>query len=161
MAVASDSYCEAADVAADVPAYTASGVFSPATNPTLATVEDWIDEVSDAINVHLEMYGLDVPATGYLATAFARYVRREVADRVRLTRPNADRRPRTGQQQGGISRPFDAAEAAAKLIKQYAWGQATLADSIDYRGTDEAGDETNPIFQRKAFGNTFINWDED
>lgn len=161
MAVAADSYSTAADVAADVPAYTNSGSFDATTNPTLTVVEGWIDEVSDAINLVLEDHDFAVPATDRLATALGRMVRREVADRIRLTRPNANRRPRTGQQQGEQNRtPFDAVEAATRLIERRAWGQSTLADNIGYRDTNEDGEDTFPIFQRNAFGNTFIDWDD-
>jgi hypothetical protein len=31
---------------------------------------------------------------------------------------------------------------------------------IAYRDTDESGSEVVPLFQRKAFGDVTINWDE-
>jgi hypothetical protein len=35
----------------------------------------------------------------------------------------------------------------------------TGAGEIGFRDADEGGDETFPIFQREAFGNSFQNWD--
>jgi hypothetical protein len=63
MAVSVRSYGTAAGVAAYVGVFTASGVFSTATKPTLLQVESWIDQVSALLNTALAKRGFTVPIT--------------------------------------------------------------------------------------------------
>lgn len=57
------SYGTAAHVAALVPVYTTSSVFSTATNPTLANVVSWIDQISALLNIALAGSGFTIPVT--------------------------------------------------------------------------------------------------
>lgn len=38
-------------------------------------------------------------------------------------------------------------------------GRSSETLDIGFRGTDNSGDSTFPIFQREAFGNVFVDWD--
>jgi hypothetical protein len=63
MGVGLNSYGTAAGVSALVPLYTnVVGAFDAQTNPKLATVESWIDQVSATLNVALANAGFIIPA---------------------------------------------------------------------------------------------------
>jgi len=63
MAVGANSYGSAADVAALCRVYTISGSFTTATNPTLVSVESFIDQISAIANTSLAAQGFNVPIT--------------------------------------------------------------------------------------------------
>jgi hypothetical protein len=70
MATSPNSYGTAARVAALTPLYTSVvGNFDTETNPTLATVESWIDQVSAALNVALANTGFVIPVSQATAGA--------------------------------------------------------------------------------------------
>ena len=63
MAIASGSYSTASEVAKNVPRYATTGVFDANTNPTLSTVENWIDEASAIVDGVLSGLGFTIPIT--------------------------------------------------------------------------------------------------
>jgi hypothetical protein len=63
MAVSANSYGTAAGVAGYVRVYTNNGAFDTTTNPTLANVEAWINQISALVNAALASYRFDTPVT--------------------------------------------------------------------------------------------------
>jgi hypothetical protein len=63
MAINGNSYGSAAQVAALSRRFTNNGVYDGTTNPTLSTVEGWIDQISATLNVSLAAGGFAIPIT--------------------------------------------------------------------------------------------------
>ena len=78
---AANSYGTAADVAALTGTWTDDGEYTAATNPTLAIVVGWIDQVSALINTVLAAAGFAIPVTNADAKlALKSYVAQVVGD---------------------------------------------------------------------------------
>jgi hypothetical protein len=63
MTIDSDSYGTAAGVAAYTRVYTNSGVYDATSNPALASVEAWVNQVSSIANAALSSAGFSTPVT--------------------------------------------------------------------------------------------------
>lgn len=172
MAVGANSYGSAAGVAAYTRAYMAgagvAGTYDLNTIPTLPQVEDWIDEVSGIANTGIKAAGFTVPISQVDAVKALRgLVNQQVADLVAFShgvgRFFSERAQNSSMSAMGFIR-----KEMMDFINLNADGWEALGatraaserNEIGYRDTDEAGNETNPIFQRSAFGNVFENWDK-
>ena len=167
MSLDGNSYGSVAGVAAYVPTYTNVGAFDTSTTPTLAQVESWIDEVSAIANTGLRAAGFTVPMTQADAVRAIRgLINQQVAALVQLSR---------GAGRFASERALNSSLSAIGMIRKElldfieingdGWEAlganraASKRDEISFRDTDEAGDPTAPIFQRKGFGNRFTDWD--
>lgn len=167
MAVSSRSYGTAAGVAGYVGVYTASGSFTTGTLPTLANVEAWIDQVSALLNTALAKRGFTVPLTQADAVLAAKsLVEQLVSDLVQAAN-SSGRFFSERFLERGVSNWAVIRNDISNWVEEYASGLEELGESrgapsatdIGFRSSDNAGDETSPIFQRKAFGNSFQDWD--
>lgn len=166
MAVSDNSYGTVANVEALVPHYAGSG-FDADSVPTVAQIEAWIDQISDLANTYLAEAGFTTPlSTDYGATGLSAYITAAVADLVSYANGSGrfytDRALERGYDPIGIIE-----RQLARWIELHAEGfekrgasrtSGGLGD-IATRNVDEAGDEVDPIFQRKGFGNEFEDWD--
>lgn len=172
MTVGANSYGSAAGVAAYTRTYMSgaavAGVYDTLTNPTLAQVESWIDEVSAVANTGLRAAGFSVPMTQADSVAALRgMVQQQVAELVAYSR-GVGRFFSDRAQNSSLSAFGTLRKEMLDFISQNADGWEALGASraaserneIGFRDTDEAGDPTAPIFQRKGFGNTFQDWDQ-
>ena len=164
------SYGSASEVAALTPrAANASGVFDTATRPVLATVTTWLTQLSGMVDSMLAKEGFTTPITNTtVKAALDLFVEQEAAALVEGVNGSGRFGPSTGKG-GGRGRFALMLEDISAFIEGYAFGfeqagatrSLSTGGQIGYRGTDDAGDEVNPIFQRKAFGNAFEDWDSD
>lgn len=171
MSVGANSYGSAAGVAAYTRAYMSgaavAGVYDSLTNPTLAQVESWIDEVSAIANTGLREAGFVVPVTQADAVLALRgMVNQQVADLVAFSR-GVGRFFSERAQNSSMSAMGFVRKEMIDFINNNADGWEALGASrasaqrntIAFRDTDESGNPTFPIFQRSAHGNTFTDWD--
>jgi hypothetical protein len=167
MAVGSNSYGSAAQVAALTRRYTTNGVYDGTTNPTLTTVEGWIDSASATINVGLAAAGFTIPITQADAkAAIAQVVVEAVADLCHYA--NSSGRFYTERAlERGIAPMKVLRQEMAGWVEEQADGLELLGAGrarastagILYRDSDQGGSATSPIFQRDGFGNRFEDWD--
>jgi hypothetical protein len=168
MTVGANSYGAASDVAALTELYCISGAYTTATIPTLAQVEGWIDQVSAIMNAALAGSGFVVPVTqADSVLAIKSYVIQAATDLAHAA--NSAGRFFTDQAlQRGVNPMSAIRKEVMDWVGMFADGLAGLgaarssttgAGEIGFRDADEGGDETFPIFQREAFGNSFQNWD--
>ncbi len=165
MAVGAKSYSAAADVAALTGKFTASGAFTASTNPTLTTVEKWIDRVSGILNVLLAEQGFVIPVTqADVKLVLEQYVVTQVADLVNY----ANSAGRFFQDKNLKTGPWQAIQKeAAEFIAEHAEGLQKLGasrttgglDGLDFRESDDAGDPIEPMFSRKQFGTRNVDYD--
>ena len=167
MSILDNSYGSPDDVAALVPRYTTSGVFDGSSRPTLEQVERFIDRISGLTNTYLAEEGFTVP----IAQTDSKMALDELVDQAVVElchvansagRFFTDRRLKRQSPLRVIREEIAAwvAEHAAGIENLGAVRGTSFAEQIAFRDTDKAGDETFPVFQRKAFGNAFENWDE-
>lgn len=166
MAIDSSSYGSVAKVEALTRRYTnSSGNFDTTTTPTLTAVESFIDDISDTIDVVLATYGFSVPVTQ--ATATAMLGRLVVGYSVELVHL-ANSAGRFFDKKKPAGNPFMVfEEELSDWVERHAAGLQRLGVTrtydvtagLQYRDTDESGDDTHPLFQREAFGETYRNWD--
>lgn len=163
-----NSYGDADQVAAFTRRYTNAGSYDTTTNPTLATVEGWIDSVSATLNVILSGSGFTIPITQEdAARDCAGIVTGAVADLCHAAN-SAGRFFTERALERGVSPLRVLRQEMADWVDAQADGlemlgatrTQTSAGGIAFRDTDEAGDETFPIFQRSGFGNTFEDSDQ-
>lgn len=169
MAVGANSYGTVPAVAALTRRYTTGGNYDASTNPSLQTVENWIDSTSAIVNVALAKHGFKVPVTQEdCKKACADLVVGVVVDLCHAA--NSAGRFFTERALAAGESPL---RAVRREINDWVEDQAqgfemlgaerdrTLLSGILTRGTDESGDETFPIFQREGFHNEFTNWDQE
>lgn len=165
--VTSRSYGTAAGVAAYVGVFTIAGSFTTATQPTLAQVEAWINQVSALLNTALAKRGFTVPLTQADAILGAvSLVEQLVSDLVQAAN-SSGRFFSEKNLERGVSNWNIIRNDIANWVEEYASGLEELGQSrgasesttIGFRSTDAGGHATHPIFQRKQFGNDFTNWD--
>lgn len=168
MSIGTNSYGSVAGVAAYVFSYTnSSGTFDASTQPTLTQVESWIDEVSGIANSALRMLGFSVPITQADAKlALQGVINQHVADLCHAAHSSgrffSERALNSRLSTMGMIR-----SEMADFINDSAAGWEALGASrgsnnkleIGFRSTDNAGEATFPLFQRKGFGNTDTDWD--
>lgn len=167
MAVSARSYGTAAGVAAYVGVYTSAGAFTTTTLPTLANVEGWIDQISALLNTALAKRGFNVPLTQADAVLAAKsLVEQLVSDLVQAAN-SSGRFFSEKFLERGVSNWAVIRNDISNWVEEYAAGLEELGETrgapgatdIGFRDSDETGTATNPIFQRKGFGNSFENWD--
>ena len=159
MAIAANSYGSSGEVAALAPRYASHGVFDITTRPTLAQVENLIDQVSAVMNTALAQDGFAIPmAQADARLMLALFVTEEVAAIVEGINGSGRFGPTTkgpGRSRFAIVlddvQGFLAANATG-LGRLGAERTATPAGGIGYRDSDASGRETFPLFQRRAFG---------
>lgn len=168
MAVGTNSYGTAAGVAAYVGVYTVAGVFSTATKPTLANVESWIDQVSALLNTALAKRGFTIPMTQTTAVLSAASLVEQLVSDLAQAANSSGRFFSERFLERGVSNWAVIRNDISNWVEEYASGLEELgvsrgspsATEIGFRSTDEGGNETTPIFQRKQHGNVFDNWDQ-
>ena len=174
MTIAADSYGTLEGTAALARTWTTDDTFLDAdvyqdgTNPSLTTVENWIDQVSAILNLALSKYGFNVPITtprGVLAAASI--VETITADLAAYANSKGRFMTEKFQDRGisvwrAIREDLDAwvLEYAPGLEQDGAERSASNMDEIGFRDADQRGNPTAPIFQRDAFGNRFQDWDK-
>lgn len=142
--------------------------FDGATRPAVQTVINWIDQVSEMCNAILAENGFSTPITdARVKLALDNFINQEVASMVEGVNGAGRFGPRSRQvkAQGRFS-------LLANEVRDFIEGNtigfermgATMSDrptgGILFRDTNEAGDESFPIFQREGFGNKFDDWDQ-
>lgn len=170
MAIGTNSYGTIAGVASLTPRYLDkdSNTFDGDTRPTLIQVESFIDQVSGMLNSYLSQEGFSIPVSQEdVKLALDLFVNQEVASIVEGVNGHGRFGP-SQRSPGGIR--FSAVMKDAKeFIESQAEGfeilgasrSKSLFDGIGTRDQDESGNDTFPIFQRKGFGNSFTDWDND
>ena len=170
MAINANSYGTLAGTGALVPKWSGGGSdFADATRPTATQVEAWIDQVSSILNGILSQFGFAIPVSQADAVrALTMFVEEEVASIVNGINGSGRFGPTAkGKTAGGRFRLI--LEDVKGYVEGMAIGLERLGASrtynamagLDFRDTDESGSETHPIFQRKAFGDSFTDWDSD
>ena len=171
MTLLTSSYGDTDEIAAFVPRYAnESKKFDVTTTPTLLEVESFCDQISAVINGMLAQEGFDIPLTvadSKLVMDF--FVNSEVAAIVEGVNGGGRFGPSSKAmgKKGRWAVIYEDVEAYIKgqVKALQLFGEimtSDIADNIGYRGTDEAGDDTFPIYQRKAFGGEhFTNWDKE
>ena len=168
MAVSSRSYGSANGVAGYVGVYTIAGSFSTATNPTLANVEAWIDQVSALLNTALAKRGFTVPLTQADAVLAAKSLVEQLVSDLAQAANSSGRFFSERFLERGVSNWAVIRNDISNWVEEYASGLEELGETrgspsatdIGFRDSDAGGNATNPIFQRKGFGNDFQNWDQ-
>jgi hypothetical protein len=169
MAPSARSYGTAAQVAALARrlANATTGAFDANTNPTLATVESWIDTVSATLNVSLAGVGFSIPiAQEDAKAALASIVVEAVAD-LAMFANNGGRFFTDQALARGVSPMKVIRSEMAQWVEDQADGLELLGANrtrsssagVLSRDSDESGNPTAPIFQRTGFGNDFRDWD--
>jgi len=166
VAIGANSYGSAAEVAAMVPQYTSSGSFSTATRPTLVQVEKFIDRVFALVNTVLAQLGFAVPVSQADAKlALDHFVVEEVAELCEAV----NRAGRFAQGALQSRSRFDIVfDDCLNYLRKYAEGLEALGATrtrdmtygLSYWDTDDAGDEIEPIFDRKWMRQETTDWDE-
>lgn len=166
------SYGSPNGVAAYARLYTTNGQFldptsdnGSSTNPTLTVVVSWIDQVSAIVNSALSQNGLVVPIVAVSVIPFCTAVVEQAVNDLCQLANGAGRLAVTNQK--GISPWRIIRDEIYTWATQYADGFEKMGaqrvqafkERIVTRGNDESGDPTFPLFQRKGFGNTDIDWD--
>jgi hypothetical protein len=167
MAVSARSYGTAAGVASYVGVYTVSGAFTTASNPTLANVESWIDQISALLNTALAKRGFTVPLTQADAVLAAKSLVEQLVSDLAHAANSSGRFFSERFLERGVSHWYAIRQDISNWVEEYAAGLEELGESrgaptateIGFRATDNSGQRTDPIFQRKGFGNRFDNWD--
>lgn len=167
MALLTNSYGDTGEVASLVPRYaSAGGAFDLTTRPTISQVESFCDQVSALLNALLAQHGFSIPVTNSDAVLMLDlFVNQEVASIVEGVNGIGRFGPTAKNASG--SRFTMIMSDVMDFVKSNAIGLERLGATrtydpiagIGYRGQDEGGDDTAPIFQRDAFGNSFKDWD--
>ena len=167
MPVGANSYGTASGVAAYVGVYTIAGAFTTATKPTLANVESWIDQASAILNTALAKRGFTIPLTQATAVLAAASLVEQLVSDLAQAANSSGRFFSERFLERGVSNWAVIRNDISNWVEEYASGLEELgvqrgspsATEIGFRAVDEGGNATNPIFQRKQFGNDFENWD--
>src|SRR3990167_8798613 len=160
MTIGARSYGTTVGAAALVPRWASNGDFTTMTRPTLTQVESWIDQVSGIVNAMLAEAGFTIPVTDDdVKDALDLFVNQEVAAMADGVNGSGKFGP-TAKAVGKQGRFNILMQDVKDFVSMNATGFERLGASrpysstegIGFRDTDEAGDDTHPIFQRKAFG---------
>lgn len=170
MTVASYAYGTSADVAGYTPRYAAtSGDFDTTTNPTKSRVEGMINRVSSIINAYLSDMGFSVPLTSTQGVnIMTELVIEYVTELIEGVRGSGRFAPGS-KQIGGRSKWTLVSDEIYNFIDTISTGLEGMGETktdstiagLSYRGSDERGNGTAPMFQRSGFGNTVTDWDSD
>lgn len=159
MTLSASAYCTVADVQALTPRY---GIYTPATRPTLAQVERWIDTCSAQLNVMLAKAGFSAPLTQVDAKlACGDVVVSAVVDLCHEAnsagRFASDRALASSKSSKMVIRAEMAAwveDMAAGLEAMGATRTQSVLGGVAFNEFDDSGRTIEPIFHRGAFGNT-------
>jgi hypothetical protein len=170
LAIGDNSYGSAVGVAAMVPRWpNSNGVFDATTRPNLATVEDWLDQVSALLNTILAENGFAVPVSQATARlALDMFANEEVAAMSEGVNGSGRFGPTAkqgGKAKGRFALILDDVETfigsnAAGFERLGAARSFSRAGGIGFRDANESGEATFPIFQREQFGNSFTDWEQ-
>lgn len=169
MTLLANSYGSPENVAALVPRYgNSTGHFDHTTRPTLVQVETLMNQVSATLNSILATAGFDIPMTQSDAVLMlALWVDQETAALCEGINGSGRFGPMAGTNQDNRGRWVVIRQDAEEFVKENAVGLERLGASRTYdmlagaafRETNEAGDDTYPLFQRDGFGGWFTDWD--
>ncbi len=163
------SYGSVSGIASLVPrwARATGGTFDTTTRPTLTDVAAWLEQVSAVMDIMLATEGFAIPITtpATVVATLDLFVNQEVASM--CDGVNSSGRFGPLPSKGGTFQREIITGDIKKFIEDFAAGLAlagasrtlTTGSQIGYRGTDNAGNATAPIFQRTGFGNVFEDWD--
>lgn len=142
--------------------------FDTTTTPTSTEVTTFLDQISGMINSILAEFGFATPITtpSDVKNTLDGFVNQEVAAIIMGIKGSGRFGPssKSLQSRGFVGmlhddvREFIEGNKTGFELLGASRSRAT-AEAIGYRSTDEGGDETFPITQRKGFGNRFTNWD--
>lgn len=162
MAIDANSYGSAAQVATLTPNWAnASGVFDTTTQPKLASVETWIDQVSSVLNSVLRELGFVTPIVDADAKrTMDLFVNEEVAAIVEGVRGSGRFGPQAPGKGSAKGRQQIILEDARMFLKQNQVGLETLGatrdssvmNSLAFQAVDGAGNAVEPWFKRSDFG---------
>ena len=164
------NYGNASTVAALVPRYANSSIAfdnSTPTRPNLSMVSLWLVQLSTMTDAILARHGFTVPITDTSITPMLdNFVEQECAALVEGVNgsgrfgPTAQGRGTPPSRYALLLQDVESfIEAVAPGIEALGATRTSPLESIGYRGTDNAGNDIFPIFQRTAFENSFTDWD--
>lgn len=163
----SEFYGDARSVAALTRGYTTAGAYDSASNPTLASVEKWLIDVSATVDVAMAMAGFTIPITDVRTRlALDSLVNEAVADLCHAANSNGRFFTEKAQERG-VSPMRAIRREITEWVTENASGFAALgasvktpaAQHIACRDVDEAGLAVSPLFERKAWNNPNREWD--
>jgi hypothetical protein len=140
--------------------YTNAGTYDVTTNPTLAQVETWIDQVSGTVNILLAEKGFVIPVTQADAVlALQGVVVEAVSDLCRAAN-SAGRFFTDRALERGVAPMKIIRQEMADWIGEHAEGfeaigtarNVAAAGGIGYRDGNDDGGNVSPLFGRDAFG---------
>jgi hypothetical protein len=162
-AITSGTYGSITGVASLAPRHAnRSGTFDDTTRPTMAEVATFLDETSAALDILLAEQGFTTPVTqAKVKRLLDLFANQETAAICEGVNGSGRFGPNVGKSSGRGRWAIIGADAE-KFIEAYAAGFERVGaartyarmDSLGFRDTDEAGDDTFPLFQRKAFGDS-------
>lgn len=163
MAIDDDSYGTMNGVAALVPQHAnVAAEFDANTEPSQDVVETWINDLSDVINVILDDYGYDVPATGRLATWLKVFVQQEVAAQIRSLYRRRRRGPSEDEQQEEYRDLLTNIDKVHAYLDERESGRAAMVAAVPFAGgislsdkqaREDDSDRTKPAFTRDLHEN--------
>jgi len=170
MAIGANSYGTVAEVAALVGRYTSSGSFGAGTRPTTTQVEQFIDRVSGIINVFLAEAGFTIPVSQTDAKlALDEFVISQATLLAHAANGAGPYAPNSRKLRDTRTPSWLIMGEASDFVSTHADGLEALGATrtrlltygLGCRLTDDSGDKIEPMFQRKQFGNTIVDWDID
>jgi hypothetical protein len=155
--VGARSYGTAVKVAALTGRWTNAGVYDATTNPTLTTVESWIDDISSMMNVVLKGAGFTIPVTQEDAkAAIGMLVVGQVAELCNAAHSTGKFYSEKALERGEYSiirAEIDSwvkANADGLELLGAERGRASTAGVL-FRDTDASGNAVTPLFKRGGF----------
>lgn len=142
--------------------------FAATTHPTAAEVGTFLDQMAGLINSVLAEEGFATPLSSpdTVKDALDGFANQEVAAIVNGLNGSGRFGPssKSVQKTGLFGLVLEDVRSyitgsVAGFVNLGANRERDSAEQIGARLTDEAGDDVHPIFQRKAFGNRFTDWD--
>lgn len=169
--ITTGSYGAVAQVAALVPKHAnRAGTFDDTTRPSGTYLATLIDQVSALLNSILAENGFSIPVTDTsVKPMLDLFVNQEVAAIVEGINGSGRYGATTGERKGGTKGRF---EIMLDSVKAFVAGNKigmerlgadrsySTASSIIFRSSDEQGDDVDPLFQRKMFGEVSRDWGE-
>ena len=160
MAPNANAYGTVAQVAAFTRRLTNGGAYDVATNPTVAQVESWLNQISGTVNILLVEKGFAVPVTQADAKlSLESIVVAAVAD-LCWAANSAGRFYTERALERGVSPNSVISREIAAWIEEHSAGFEAIgvtrssanSGRIGYREGDDAGNDVSPLFGRNAYG---------
>ena len=163
MAIGANSYGDTTSVAHLTPMHTdnTTKLFTTTTRPTLARVESLIDQVSGMVNMFLAENGFTIPvAQADALQALALFVNEEVAGLVEGLSGSGRFGPTSKTPGGRLGILYSDVQTCSEAVSNgfVALGAPrprNITAGLGYRATDEAGNDTFPLFTRTDYGFDF------